>query len=63
MTKKDMKVYIVVAMNDHCDYRGCGCIEKVFTNREKAERYLEECEREKIFSYIYYDIEECEVEQ
>ena len=58
-----MKVYIVISKNKYCDYEFYGCTEKVFTNKMKAEQYLKECEERNIFSSVYYDIEECEVEE
>lgn len=56
------KVYIVISKNYHCEYESYGCIEKIFMNKTKAEQYLKECEEKNIFSSVYYDIEECEVE-
>ena len=56
------KVYIVISKNEYCGYESYGCIVKAFTNKIKAEQYLKECEERNIFDYVYYDIEECEVE-
>ena len=56
------KVYIVISKNEYYGYESYGCIVKAFTNKIKAEQYLKECEERNIFDYIYYDIEECEVE-
>ena len=56
------KVYIVISKNECCNFESYGCIEKAFTNKTKARQYLKECEERNIFSSVYYDIEECEID-
>lgn len=56
------KVYVVTSQNLNCEYLSHFCIEKIFTNEEKAMEYMKQCARKEINYLICYDVVEYEVE-
>lgn len=57
-----MTVYMVTSQNLNCDYSSHFCVEKIFTNKEKATEYMKECIRKETNYLIWYDVVEYEVE-